>query len=234
MTRDLYCQDCGATFANMGDNELPFCNKQLRDDGTAVENTCNIITTRSENMKLLRNKENVGTSDLMTKLPNQEPVPPEVAKFAPKRERDQHDQEYLTADMVQPDPMRLTQMTAPAVEQIGIATATQIDAVANLIVEHAKAGAKALVDDAHRQAEKMVKDAEDIALRMMEFSTDVRTYSMAKSAQVSKFCSVAESVMGSMYALGDHFVANRREEVEQARAVEEPLEPPSFLRRPER
>lgn len=223
-TRTMYCEKCGATFNHVGGGDRIFCDETNR---LVDESKCPIITTWSDDMKMMsRNKEVA----IVPEKPQD--VPAEVMKFAPKRERDQRGGEYLTDDMVQPDPMRLTQMTAPAVEQIGMSTATQIDSVANLIVEHAKAGAQALVDDAHRQADKMVKDAEDIALRMMEFSTDVRTYSMAKSAQVSKFCSVAESVMGSMYALGDHFVTNRREEAEQARKTEEPLEPPSFIRRP--
>lgn len=169
---------------------------------------------------------------------NDQEVPPEVAEFAPKRvPAVVPSPTYLTAEMIAPqgkvgDPMRLAEVTAPAVEKIGISSATHIEEVALAIVEHAKATAQELVDDAHRQAEKMVHDAEAVATYMQGFATDVRTYSMAKSAQVASFCSIATSVMGSMHSLNEHFSTNRRDETVRAREQpdEEPLELPHFMK----
>lgn len=226
MTRDLYCQECDATFTDVGGGDLIHCDKK---SDLAYVRKCPIITLE-EHMKILRTKEAVIVKEGVSAVSEYAPKPPrDVATVPPNK--------YLTEDMITSatsdaiDALRLTQITAPAVEQIGMSTAVHIDDLAKLLVDHTKSGAQQLVDDAHRQADKMVRDAEDAAQRLTEFANHIRTYSMNKSEQVSKFCSISENIMGSMYALGDHFITNRREEIEAARNHEEPLEPPSFLQR---
>lgn len=230
MTRNLYCQECQATFTDVGGGDRIFCDQH--NEFVDVRN-CPLITTE-EHMKILRTKEAVIVNE------NAKEGVPAVSEYAPKKPRDVATvppNKYLTDDMISSaasdaiDALRLTQITAPAVEQIGMSTAVHIDDLAKLLVDHTKSGAQQLVDDAHRQADKMVREAEDAAQRLTEFANSIRTYSMSKSEQVSKFCSISENIMGSMYALGDHFITNRREEIEAARNHEEPLEPPSFLQR---
>lgn len=178
-------------------------------------------------------------SNLVENKPVEEDVPPEVAKFAPKRGDLVPANQYLTDDMIKPkpgDPIRLAQVTAPAVEKIGISTAEHIESLAKDYVEHAKGAAQQLVDDAHRQATEMVRQAEEIATYMQMFATDVRTYSMAKSAQVASFCSVAESVMGSMHSLNQHFTSAHQDELRVAREHpdKEPLKLPEWMNRARR
>lgn len=155
-----------------------------------------------------------------------------VSEFAPRR-----DGVRLTAEMLQPngnDPIRLTQVAGLAVEKIGVSTADQIELVAITIVENAKAGAQQILDDARIQADNMVSEAERLSVDMTALATNIRSYAIHKSEQLSAFCTVSETVMGTMHALSDQYVSTRRAEVEdfKRRQEEEPIDVPDFIRRP--
>ena len=172
-----------------------------------------------------------------------------VSEYAPKRDREpepdvvEQEQPHrgyigLTAEALAPDgemgdAMRIAQMVAPALEQIGTNTADQIEATARLMMDHAEAAAKLLIEEAQRQADKMIADAERITTNMKAFATDIRTFTMAKAAQTEAFSSMTQSVMASMYALGDHFVANQKREIEyiQKQVAEAPQDIPAYLKR---
>jgi hypothetical protein len=142
-------------------------------------------------------------------------VPKEVAEFAPKK--------YLTNEMIMPvsDPMRLADVTGNAVAHIGTATADQIDLVAISIVENAKAGAQALIEDAKVQADKMIVEAAAISAEMSAFAADIRAYSDRKAEQVSAFCEISKSVIGTMHMLNDQFGVMSKAEVEAMRRLAE-------------
>jgi hypothetical protein len=129
------------------------------------------------------------------------------------------------------DPLRLAQVTGLAVEKIGTSTADQIELAAVVIVENAKKGAQDLVDDAHRKADEMVRDAEGIARDMNEFAAGIRTYTERKTEQVASFCSIAESVMGAMHALGDQFRVMTQAETAALQGQNAEIPVPTFLKR---
>lgn len=157
-----------------------------------------------------------------------------ISEFAPKR----NIPSLLTADMLTPnerigDPIRLAQVTAPAVQHIGGSTADQIELVAISIVENAKKGAEVILNEAQMQAGNMVADAEMLSGDMNKLAQSIRAYAEHKSSQLAAFCQVAESTLGTMHALRDHYVGTRNAEITEIkrRIEEEPIDLPTFLRR---
>jgi len=158
-----------------------------------------------------------------------------VSAYAPQRAREP----YLTDAMIAPsgnvnlgDPVRLAQITGPAIDQIGKSTADKIDLVALSIVENARHGAETILAEAKVQADDMVQNAETLAAEMRVFAESIRTYTDRKAQQVSSFCAVAESVLGTMHGLGDQFQHMTIEEARAEKALQEsPPVIPSFLAR---
>lgn len=158
-----------------------------------------------------------------------------VSAYAPKRAGEP----YLTEAMIAPsgnmnlgDPIRLTQMAAPALDQIGKATADKIELSALALVENAQKGAETILGEARIQADDMVASAEAQAADLRELARGIRAYSDRKASQVGKFCAVAESILTTVHALGSNFQSMIAEE-EAEEADEQKLLPTSlsFLNR---
>lgn len=158
-----------------------------------------------------------------------------VSDYAPKR----NGELYLTDAMIAPegnmnmgDPLRLTQMAGPALDQIGKATADKIELSAQTLVENARHGAETILAEAHAHATDMISSAETQAADMRELARAIRTHTDRKAAQVASFCSFAESIITTMHGLGSNFqsiiVAEQEAEKEDDKLLPNSL---SFLTR---
>lgn len=147
---------------------------------------------------------------------------------------------YLTDVMIAPagdlnmgDPIRLTQMAGPALDQIGKATADKIELSALALVQNAQQGAETIRAEAQVAAADMVASAEAQAADMRELAAGLRAYADRKAAQVGKFCAVAESILTTVHALGSNFQSMIVEEEAEDQEGQEKLLPMSlsFLNR---
>lgn len=158
-----------------------------------------------------------------------------VSDYAPRRQGEP----YLTEAMIAPsgnmnlgDPLRLTQMAGPALDQIGKMTADKIDLSARTLVENARRGAETILAEAQAQATDMIVMAETQSADMVEFAQSIRRYTDRKAAQVGEFCSVAESIITTMHGLGSNFQSVIAAEVAAEKEEQErPIKIPEFLAR---
>lgn len=154
-----------------------------------------------------------------------------VSDYAPRRKGEP----YLTDAMIAPegkpgDPIRLAQMAGPVIDEIGRSTADKIELSALAIVENARRGAETILAEAHVQATDMTSSAETMADEMRAFAKNIRAYTDRKARQVGEFCNVAQSILGTMYSLGDQFQHMTTQEV-VAEKDEPIVQIPTFLTR---
>lgn len=146
---------------------------------------------------------------------------------------------YLTDAMIAPsgnmnlgDPIRLTQMAGPALDQIGKLTADKIELSARTLVENARRGAETILAEAQAQATDMIAMAETQAADMVAFSKSIRRYTDRKASQVGEFCAVAESIVTTMHGLASNFQSVIAAEVAAEKEEQErPIQIPAFLAR---
>lgn len=162
-------------------------------------------------------------------VPNQDAeVQETVSDYAPRRAGEPYLTEAMPAGNINMgDPLRLTQMAGPAINQIGRSTSDQIELSALTLVENANRGAETLLAEAHAQATEMVRFAETKAAEMRTFAVSIREHATRQAAQVGSFCAIAESLMVSMCGFGDQFksivVANAAaEKLEQEHLIQIP------------
>lgn len=184
-----------------------------------------------------------------TTKPAGQPEKQPVSEYAPQRPADpprttaeptrNAPAVYLTDAMIAPsgdvkksNPIRLTQITGPAIDHIGKSTADQVELVALSIVENARSGAETILAEANVQAEDMVLSAETMAAEMRLFAASIRAQTDRRALQVNTFCANAASILNTMHALGssyqDMIVADEAADREEK---ERPLELPKFLNR---
>lgn len=143
----------------------------------------------------------------------------------------------ITTNMIAPggdvgDAMRLTKIVGPALDQIGHSTADQAELVAVSMVENAKRGADTILAQAKAQAANMVERAETQAAEIRLYAASIRKYTDWQTHQVSYFCEVAESTLGTMHALKSHFEPLTIEEAKaEAEGGVELVDLPRFLNR---
>lgn len=170
-----------------------------------------------------------------------------VSEYAPKGQAEQRPADtgpkklgvYVTGTMIAPagdvknsDPIRLTQITGPAIDHIGKSTADQVDLVALSIVENARSGAETILAEAKVQAADMIQGAEDMAAEMRLFARAIRAHTERKALQVNTFCANAESILATMHGLGANFHEMiAADDAAEKEGKEEPLELPKWVKR---
>jgi len=110
------------------------------------------------------------------------------------------------------NPLRLASATVKAVDQLGVATADEIE----------------------KTADEIMRGATEIATKLRELADAIRQHTEIASGQVESFCTKATSVFESVVELQERLRANGRapqaEQEEAPAAEEEPLPLPAFIK----
>ena len=106
---------------------------------------------------------------------------------------------------VNSNPLRLANATIQAVDQLGLATADEIE----------------------KTADEIMRGATEVADKLRELADAIRQHAQIASEQVAGFCSKATSVFESVIELRESLV--NQDVVEAEKADDEPLPLPKFI-----